>query len=70
VVDGEIVDITADQFNYRLDGEGFAPVLIAEETKLTRHIACSESDVYAPDDGNWEDAFRRERLNAEAHQQN
>ncbi len=70
VVGGEVIDITADQFNYRLEGEGFAAVLIAEEAELTRHIAFSDLDVYAPEEGNWEDAFRRERVNAEAHRQN
>jgi len=61
VVGDHAYDITADQFNYRLDRGAFPSVLIVPVGALARHHACGETDPYVTDDDDWPAAFLRER---------
>jgi hypothetical protein len=58
VVGGLVVDVTADQFNRRLDGDTFEAVLIASPDELTRHIPQETVLPFAPAHGDWARAFR------------
>jgi hypothetical protein len=60
-VGDDVYDISADQFNYRLDDAGFSGVLVGPAAALARHHACSDVPPFVPDDGDWASAFARER---------
>jgi len=60
VLDGWIVDITADQFNPRITRDApFPPVIVQPVTQLKRHIPSAEVEPFRPEDGVWPAAFRR-----------
>jgi hypothetical protein len=65
-LDGVIYDISADQFNYRLDDQGFPPVVIAAAADLPHHHALAKAAPVVPDDGDWAAAFARERARVAA----
>ena len=58
VVDGLVVDITADQFNDRLEMDAFVPVIVAPIDELPRHMPDVEVGRFVPPSGDWAQAFR------------